>query len=88
MLERYVVVFCSRLFEISLQLSDPCVLFLKLVVLVLEDFSELLDLIHYCVWFLIASLIDLERLQHLVLLLHEPLLELLDAFSELSVLLV
>jgi len=54
----------------------------------LEDFSKLLNLIQYRVWFLIASLIDLERLQHLVLLLHEPLLELLDAFSELSVLMV
>lgn len=54
----------------------------------LEDFSELLDLIHYRVWFLIGSLIDIKRLQHLVLLLHEPLLELLDPFSKLGVLLV
>jgi hypothetical protein len=53
-----------------------------------EDFSEFLDLIHYRVRFLRASLIDLERLQHLVLLLHEPLLELLDAFSELGVLMM
>ena len=53
-----------------------------------EDFSELLDLIHHRVRFLRASLIDLQRLQNLVLLLHEPLLELLDAFSELDVLMV
>jgi hypothetical protein len=55
---------------------------------VVEDFSELLDLIHHRVRFLRASLIDLECLEYLVLLLHEPLLELLDAFSELCVLMV
>ena len=35
-----------------------------------------------------ASLINLERLKNLMLLLHEPLLELLDPFSELRVLMV
>ena len=53
-----------------------------------KDFSELLNLIHHRARFPRASLIDLERLQHLVLLLHEPLLELLDAFSELGVFMV
>ena len=57
----------------------------------LEDVSELLDLIHHRVGFLRgvqASLINLERLQNLMLLLHEPLLELLDPISELGVLMV
>jgi hypothetical protein len=79
------------LLEISLQLSYPCLLFLELEVLVLEDVSELLDLIHDCERFLRgmqASLINLEGLQNLMLLLHEPLLELLDPLSELGVLMV
>lgn len=57
----------------------------------LEDVSELLDLIHHRERFLRgmqASLINLEGLQNLMLLLHEPMLELLDPLSELGVLMV
>ena len=57
----------------------------------LEDFSKLLDLIHHCVRFLRGkqtSLINLECPKNLMLLLYEPLLELLDPFSKLSILMV